>query len=81
MVALCAYRRCRLYSFTSLVVLAIPRGFACCSVGSNSWGCVDMGVTLNKGSGLAEVVVKCVVGAVEVRATQPQRSGAASQEC
>jgi len=42
---------------------------------------VDMGVTLNKGFGLAVVVVKCVVGAAEVRATQPRRSGAASQEC
>ena len=44
------------------------------------WGCVDMGVKLNKGFGLAVVVVKCVVGAAEVRANQPRRSGAASQE-
>ena len=69
-----------LSSVTLLVVLAIPHGFACCSVGKNSWGRVDMGVTMNKGFGLAVVVVACAVDAAEVCATQPRRSGAASQE-
>ena len=44
-------------------------------------GVCGYGVTLNKGCGPAVVVVTCVVGAAEVRAAQPQRSGAASQEC